>query len=364
MNHKRRIKQLQQMLEAVKLDALLVVHLPNIRYLAGFTGSAGVLLVTPQKSVFFTDGRYTEQARAEVQGSRTIISAKPPLVLAAEWLKSNVRRGGDSRIRIGLEAEHLVIAQRSRMQQLLRSPFRLVDAPALVAKMRMVKDEDEIALLRQAAKLGAKLFDTTIATIRPGINETEVAAEMEYSARSAGAEAMSFSTIIASGSRSALPHARASQARVPSRGFVVCDFGVILTGYCSDRTRTLYVGRPTAEERNFYNAVWDAQEAALQVIRPGVSVTEVDHAARTVLKKNKLDRFFTHSTGHGLGLEIHEAPRVAKGGTDVLHPGMVITVEPGAYIPGRYGVRIEDMVVVTAQGSEVLAPTTKELITV
>jgi Xaa-Pro aminopeptidase len=364
MNHKRRIKQLQETLDAAKLDALLVGHLPNIRYLSGFTGSAGVLLVTPQKSVFFTDGRYTEQARAEVQGSRIVIAAKPPLVLAAEWLKSNVRRGGNSRIRIGLEGEHLVIAQRSRIQQLLQPPFRLVDTPPLVEKMRMVKDEDEIALLRQTAQLGSKLFDTTLATVRPGIKETEVAAEMEYAARSAGAESMSFSTIIASGSRSALPHARASEASVPSRGFVVCDFGVILTGYCSDRTRTLYVGRPTAEERSFYNAVRDAQEAALQVIRPGVSVAEIDHAARAVLKKNKLDRFFTHSTGHGVGLEIHEAPRVAKGWTDVLHAGMVITVEPGAYLPGKYGVRIEDMVAVTAQGSEVLAPTSKELITV
>jgi Xaa-Pro aminopeptidase len=364
MNHMRRIKHLQQMLDAAKLDALVVVHLPNIRYLVGFTGSAGVLLVTLQKSVFFTDGRYTEQARAEVQGSRIIIAAKPPLVAAAEWLQSNCRRSRDYRVRIGLEGEHLVLVQRSRIQQLLLSPFRLVEAPPLVEKMRLVKDDVEIEMLRQAALLGSALFDTALASIRPGIRETEVAAEMEYAARKAGAEAMSFSTIIASGTRSALPHARASLASVPSRGFVVCDFGVILTGYCSDRTRTLYVGRPTAEERSFYDAVRDAQEAALRVIRPGVSVAEVDHAARTVLKKRKLDRFFTHSTGHGVGLEIHEAPRVAKGAADVLHPGMVITVEPGAYVPGKYGVRIEDMVVVTAKSCEVLAPTGKELITV
>ena len=363
MNHKRRIQQLQQKLDAARLDALLLVHLPNIRYLSGFTGSAGVLLVTPRKSVFFTDGRYTEQARAEVQGSRIVISARPPLVTAAECLSSNIR-SKTSHIRVGVEGEHLVVSQRHRMQQLLRSAFRLVEAPQLVETMRLVKDEDEIVLMRQAALLGSKLFDTALASIHPGVKETEVAAEMEYAARNAGAEAMSFSTIIASGTRSALPHGRATQASIPSRGFVVCDFGVILTGYCSDRTRTLYVGRPTVEERGFYNAVRDAQEAALQVIRPGVSVAEVDHAARTVLRRKKLNRFFTHSTGHGVGLEIHEPPRVAKGALETLQPGMVITVEPGAYVPGKYGVRIEDMVVVTAQGCEILAPTSKELITV
>jgi Xaa-Pro aminopeptidase len=364
MNHKRRIKQLQQMLDAAKFDALLVVHLSNVRYLCGFTGSAGVLLVTPQKSVFFTDGRYTEQARAEVQGSRIVIKARPPLVAAAEWLQSNREGRRASPIRIGFESEHITVAQRSRLQQLLRAPFRLAESPPLIEKMRLVKDEDEIALLREAVLLGSSLFDTALEYIRPGVKETQVAAKMEYAARNAGAEAMSFSTIIASGTRSALPHGRATQASIPARAFVVCDFGVILSGYCSDMTRTLYVGRPTAEERDFYSAVREAQEAALQVIRPGASVAEVDHAARAVLKKKKLGRFFTHSTGHGVGLEIHEAPRVAKGAAEILQPGMVITVEPGAYVPGKFGVRIEDMVVVTTQGCEVLTSIGKELITV
>jgi len=268
-----------------------------------------------------------------------------------------------SRVNIGIEAEHFTVAQRTWLHRKVRSRFRLVEAPPLVEKMRIIKDADEIELLRAAVLLGAGLFDTALKTIRPGVKESEVAAEMEYAARRAGAQAMSFSTIIASGTRSALPHGVATEARIPSRGFVVCDFGVILTGYCSDMTRTVHVGRPTAEARNFYGAVREAQEAAVQAVRPGVSVDEVDRAARMLLKKHGLGRHFTHSTGHGVGLEIHEAPRVALGGAEILRPGMVITIEPGAYIAGKGGVRIEDMVVVTEQGCEVLTPTSKELVT-
>ncbi len=175
---------------------------------------------------------------------------------------------------------------------------------------------------------------------------------------------MSFPTIIAAGKRSALPHGRASTAAIPSRGFVVCDFGVILAGYCSDRTRTVHVGRPTGEARRMYDAVREAQEAAIATVRAGVSVGEIDGAARNVLQAKGLARRFTHSTGHGVGLEIHEAPRIAAGQTEMLRPGMVITIEPGVYIAGSGGVRIEDMVVVTEHGCEVLTPTSKELITI
>jgi Xaa-Pro aminopeptidase len=200
--------------------------------------------------------------------------------------------------------------------------------------------------------------------IRPNTREIEVAAKMEYAAREAGAEAMSFETIIASGTRSALPHGRASDARIPGRGFVVCDFGVILHGYCSDRTRTVYVGSSTEDARRTYEAVLEAQLAAIDAVQPGVSVGSIDQTARKVLQKNGLAKYFTHSTGHGVGLEIHEAPRVAKGQPELLRPGMVITVEPGVYLPGKWGVRIEDMVVVTEHGSEVLDPTQKEFIAI
>jgi len=200
--------------------------------------------------------------------------------------------------------------------------------------------------------------------LRPGVKETEVAAEMELTARRAGAEEMSFPTIIASGARSALPHGRASEQVIRAGGFVVCDFGVILRGYCSDQTRTVWVGPVADDARPAYEAVREAQQAAIDAVRPGVALGEVDEAARKVLRKAGLGKFFTHSTGHGVGLEIHEAPRVAAGQEEILQPGMVITTEPGVYFPGKWGVRIEDMVVVTAGGRDVLTPTSKDFLAV
>ena len=362
MDHKGRQKKLRTALESSRLETLLVTHLPNIRYLCGFTGSAAALVITPAKSVFFTDGRYTEQARAEVQGSRVVIARKSPLVAAGEWLSAH---GKKLHLRtIGIEGEDLSVAERTRLAKSLGRGFRLREAPPLVEKARVVKDEDEISLLRAAVILGASLFEYALKAIHPGVKETEVAAEMEYTARRAGAEGMSFETIIASGPRSALPHGRASQAAIPSEGFVVCDFGVILAGYCSDMTRTVWVGQPSDMARRMYDAVREAQQAATEAVRPGASVSEIDSAARKLLQKNGLGRYFTHSTGHGVGLEIHEAPRLASGQTDVLHPGMVVTIEPGVYLPGIGGVRIEDMVVVTESGCTVLTPTDKELITI
>jgi Xaa-Pro aminopeptidase len=212
--------------------------------------------------------------------------------------------------------------------------------------------------------LGAKLFERALEVLRPGVKETEVAGEMEFAARRGGAEEMSFPTIIASGARSALPHGRASDRAIAPGGFVVCDFGVILSGYCSDQTRTVWVGAVSDDARRAYEAVRAAQQAAIDAVKPGAAVGEVDAAARKILRKAGLGRYFTHSTGHGVGLEIHEAPRVANGQTEILQPGMVITIEPGVYFPGKWGVRIEDMVAVTADGCEVLAPTSKDFLAV
>jgi Xaa-Pro aminopeptidase len=251
---------------------------------------------------------------------------------------------------------------RDRLAGMLKGRARLRSAPPLVERARMVKDAAEILRIREAVELGASLFHIACKKIRPGVTEVEVAAAMEYEARCAGAEGMSFPTILASGTRSAIVHGRASSARIPRHGFVVCDFGVILAGYCSDRTRTVHAGRPSGEARRLYEAVLEAQDAAIAAVRPGATAAEVDSAARHVLRKRKLARYFTHSTGHGLGLEIHEAPRLAEGQTQKLEPGMVITIEPGAYVPGKWGVRIEDVVVVTPSGCEVLTPTDKELI--
>ena len=363
MNHAGRRRRLQEALSDHRLDAILISHLPNIRYLCGFTGSSGALLVTEKAATFFTDGRYTVQARAEVQGTRLVVDRKPALVKAAEWCRQHKPKSR-RKIVLGVEAEQLSVANRNRVEGTLGSGFWLRDAPPLVERARMVKDPDEIDRIQASVLLAASLFDTTLKSIRPGIKETEVAAEMEYEARRSGAEGMSFETIIASGERSALPHGRASKAAVPAQGFVVCDFGVILAGYCSDMTRTVYVGRPAAATRDLYQAVREAQQAGVEAVRPGITAGEVDRRTRKVLNSKKLGRYFSHSTGHGVGLEIHEPPRIAANQTEVLQPGMIITVEPGVYIPGRWGVRIEDMLLVTERGCEVLTPTSKELITI
>ncbi len=366
MDHGARQKKLRGLLDQNRLDALLVTHLPNVRYLCGFTGSSGVLILTEHSSLFFSDGRYIAQAKAEVQNSRVVIGRKAALVSATEWLvapRTKSRSSGKRGLAVGIEGEHLTVSTRSKLAKTLGSSFRLKDAPPLIERDRMVKDATEIKLLRAAAQMGSKLFQVLLDKIRPGVTENEVAAELEYAARRAGAEQMSFPTIIASGKRSALPHGVASEAKIAAKGFVVCDFGVILAGYCSDMTRTVYVGEPTAEARHAYRSVLEAQQAAVKAVRPGATVAEVDGAARKLLKKEGLAKYFTHSTGHGVGLEIHESPRIAAGQTDVLEAGMVITIEPGVYIPQKFGVRIEDMVLVTETGCEVLTPTSKELIT-
>ena len=365
MDHRFRQQRLQSKLKHSGLDALLITYLPNVRYLCGFTGSAAALLISERRSVFLTDGRYTAQARAEVQASRLIITRKASLLAVAEWLRENARRFGvHGKWTLGIEAEHLTVADRERLAKSLPASVCLRVLPPWIENARMLKDADELKHIRAAVLLGSQLFGVVLKSIRPGVRESEIAAELEYAARKAGAESMSFETIIASGPRSALPHGRASTAPISSRGFVVCDFGVILAGYCSDMTRTVHVGRPTTEARRIYEAVREAQQAAVAAVTPGVSLGEVDGTARKVLKRNGLGRYFTHSTGHGVGLEIHEAPRVAAGQTEVLKPGMVITIEPGVYIPGKCGLRIEDMVVVTDRGCEVLTPTSKEMVAI
>jgi Xaa-Pro aminopeptidase len=364
MNFFARQERLRERLAATGLDALLVSHLPNIRYLCGFTGSAGLLLVEEAGSAFFTDVRYETQGREEVKGAKVIIARKALWSALGERIVARRKGSRPKGWTVGIEAEHLTVAERKRLADLLPSGVRLRSAPTLVERDRMIKEDEELDLMRAAVRLGATVFDRALEVLRPGAKESEVAAEMEYAARLAGAEEMSFPTIVASGARSALPHGRATEQVITSGGFVVCDFGVILAGYCSDQTRTVWVGVVPEEARKAYESVREAQEAAIAAVRPGASVGEVDAAARKVLRKAGLGRYFTHSTGHGIGLEIHETPRVAAGQKEVLKPGMVITIEPGVYFPGKCGVRIEDMVAVREGGCEVLTPTSKDFLTV
>jgi Xaa-Pro aminopeptidase len=353
-----RQRRLQAVLSERRLDALLVTHLPNIRYLCGFTGSAGALWVTLSGCVFFSDTRYTEQANAEVRGAKISILRKALLPSIGEWVARKHR--GRAPTMVGVDGEHLSMAASRRFSHAVSGKCRLRECSGIVEQARLIKDADETQLIREAVEVGTSLFEHALAVLRPGVPELEVASAIESAARKAGAEAMSFETIVAAGPRSALPHGRASQAPVPLSGFVVCDFGVILHGYCSDRTRTVWVGQETAEARRVYAAVLEAQLAAIAAVGPGVALGRVDQAARNTLKKQGLGKYFTHSTGHGVGLEVHEAPRVAQGQKELLQSGMVITIEPGVYLSGQWGVRIEDMVLVTEKGCEVLSPGNKE----
>jgi Xaa-Pro aminopeptidase len=352
-----RLQRLRQRLRSKRLDGLLVTHLPNLHYLTGFTGSSAVLALSRNETAFFCDGRYTEQAGSEVQTAKVSICKASCLVAATDWLGRRCRS-------IGFDSGHLSVSQWQHAGSKLRRGKRLVPAAGLVEALRMIKDATEMAWLREAVLLGSKLFSEVLPQLRPGIREDHLAAEIQYRAQKFGARGMAFETIVAGGPRSALPHGRATSQPLPATGFVVLDFGVILAGYCSDMTRTVHLGKPQPASRRVYDAVLAAQQAAVAAVKPGAAAGEIDRAARSRLERDGLGKYFTHSTGHGVGLEIHEAPRLAKGQRLRLQPGMVITIEPGVYIPGEGGVRIEDMVLVTARGHELLTPTPKELLVI
>jgi Xaa-Pro aminopeptidase len=351
MQHGTRRRQAMSSAQRSGAQALLATHAPDVRYLSGFTGSNGVVALAGSRAALFTDGRYATQAKAETSGMRIHVDKGSAAVRAVQWL---VAQGFTA---CAYDASHTIVAELDALCKAVPGKLRrkfFVAADGLVAKLREIKDADELAIMRRTAALGCRLFDGVLQHIVPGATEVQVAAHLEFQARLAGAEAMSFETIAASGERSALPHGHATRAKLPKRGFLTLDFGVVLDGYCSDMTRTVHLGKASQQEWDVYHSVLEAQQAAVAVVRSGITCGEVDEAARSVLRRAKLEKAFSHSTGHGVGLEIHEGPRVAAKQQQVLEPGMVITIEPGAYLPGKFGVRIEDMVRVTARGGEML----------
>lgn len=359
MNYGNRLSTLRAAMAKEELPAMLVTHLPDVRWLCGFTGSNAALAVTAKKAVMFTDGRYTAQAKQEVRDAKVAIAKKSALKEACALLEQEAKHAG-------YDAGHTTIAMLDDMRAALigknRRSFIIAVKKPLVAELRMMKDSGELRLMEKAAVLGDRVFSALLPHIESGMAETEIAAMLEFFARSLGAEGMSFDTIVASGRRSAMPHGKASSEKTPRNGFITLDFGVILKGYCSDMTRTVCVGRLSNQERSAYEAVLEAQEAGVAAVKPGVTCADVDEAARSILRRAGLAKYFTHSTGHGLGLEIHESPRLAAGQTQELKPGMVVTVEPGIYIAGKFGIRIEDMVMVTERGNKVLTQSPKAII--
>jgi len=345
-------------LRAERLDAFLVTALPNVRYLAGFTGSNAVLLVSEDRSLLFTDPRYQTQGPLE-SDCEVRVAKGSLLVQAMSWAKRlRIKRLGFERNRISFDQHQVLLKERTTKGS---PPMRLKPIAGAVERLRMVKSEAEIATIRAAAGLNSEAFEQTLAHFKPGITEVDLAAEVEYRMRRLGADGPSFDTIVASGPRSALPHAHPTDAPVSRDELLLIDMGATVAGYASDMTRTLAVGKLSPKARRMYHAVWESQLAAIQAVRPGVTCNTVDRAARRVLARYGFEKLFIHSTGHGLGLEIHEGPRIGRREPTVLEAGMVITIEPGVYLEGFGGVRIEDTVAVTANGCEVLTPTGKEL---
>jgi len=354
--HSKRRTALLRQLREHKLDAVLVTHPPNWYYLTGFTGESGVLLVSEKGTTLITDGRFTVQARQETSGIKIELQQGALYHFAGAFLTQHTPR------RLGYDAGQLTVLQLSTLRKAMGRKWRGVPANGLVERLRMRKDAQELAVMRKAAILVGQVLESVLKLIKPGVRESEIAAELEYQMKCRGASGPSFETIVASGPRGALPHARPTAKKLRKNELVVLDLGVILGHYCSDMTRTVYLGRASSRVRGWYRSVQTAQEAAVAAVKSGVACGEVDAAAREVLTKNGLERYFVHSTGHGLGLEVHEDPRVARGQSVRLETGNVITIEPGIYVEGVGGIRIEDDVVVQAGRSEVLTRVRRDLI--
>ncbi|MBI4465061.1 MAG: aminopeptidase P family protein [Acidobacteria bacterium] len=352
--YRQRLSKLRTQMRQRKQDALLITSLPNVHYLTGFSGSAGMLLVGLHRACFFSDPRYDLQAQEEVQGSRVAIVRGDLLKAAAK----QALRGHFSKL--GFEGDTIAWQTYRKLRELLPSK-RLAATSGLVESLRLEKDEEEIEQIRRAVELASRAFSDTLPVVRPGVRELDIAAELEYRMRLYGGEKPAFETIVASGSRTALPHARASTRQLRSNECILMDLGVILNGYASDMTRTVFLGKAPRKAAEMYRAVLEAQLAAEEAVRAGAECSTVDAAARKVLQQYGYARYFTHSTGHGLGREVHEIPRVAPKQRTPLPERAVITVEPGVYISGYGGVRIEDVVVVRKEGAEVLTRTPKEL---
>ena len=343
-----RMEKLRGLLPGIGVDVLLVSLLPNIQYLCGFTGSAALLLVGASRSSLFTDSRYALQAGEEVSGSRVHIAKHGLIRAVAEALRSHRR---PRPLRLGYSPHGLTVAQKKALDAGSGVGIRWVPDGNLVEGLRAVKDADELVRMREAADLISRVFRDVVRVIGPKMSEIELAAEIEYKIKRYGGSGPSFDTIVASGPRSAWPHARPTPKLLGKSQLVVLDHGAIIRGYCSDMTRTVFLGKAPQKVRQMYAAVLEAQAAAGNTLRPGVRAQEVDAAARNVLKRFKLGTYFTHSTGHGLGLEVHEMPRLGHNERTVMREGMVVTVEPGVYIEKLGGVRIEDEMLVTATGA-------------
>jgi Xaa-Pro aminopeptidase len=347
---------LRRRLAELDLDALLVLHPPNIRYLSGFTGSAGLLLFAADRAALITDFRYAGQAPEEARGAADVLVEPRNL-----WERLRALLAGGPRIRLGFERDHLTVRNAERLAGL--ESTEPVPVSEVVEALRAVKDAGEVSAIAAAAQLAESALAELLPTIRSGETEREIAARLEGALRRRGSEWHPFQTIVASGPRSALPHARAGARPVGRGEWLLLDFGAQLDGYCADLTRTVVVGGPAdARQREVYGVVREAQRVAREGIRPAMTGREADALARDLIDAAGFGDAFGHSLGHGLGLEVHEAPRLAVTAEEPLPAGAVVTIEPGIYLEGWGGVRLEDDIHLTPEGPRCLSDGRTELL--
>jgi Xaa-Pro aminopeptidase len=344
----------RKILDSHHLDAILFTSLENIRYLCGFTGSDGAFVITQKESFFLTDSRYWTQADEEVRGSRIIHYKKKMEGIFSLLVDLNL-------IEIGFESVFLPFSAHQFLAERLTKEARLIPLEEALKNLRAVKDPFELTLIQRAIDISSDAFFQVAGILKEGVVEREVALEMESMMKRSGADAIGFDIIIASGKRSALPHGKASDKRIEKGDLILIDFGSGFQGYHSDQTRTVVCGSPSEEQRKIYQIVKGAHDRAIEKVRPGIPIGEVDGAARDHIRNQGYGDCFGHGTGHGIGLAVHEDPVVNGENKGLLQEGMVFTIEPGIYLPDRGGVRIEDMVLVTPQGVEVLTHLPDEL---
>lgn len=348
-----RISSARRYLDRFGIDALLLFGLPAIRYLSHFTGSDGVVVLSADEGWFLTDSRYTVQATLETAGVqvreyRGKVEGIAALLQEMKWC------------RVGFESEQISVAQFRLLSEIVPD-FELVPIGGELDGLRMVKDDGEIRLLEKSAEIASGAFFSIIENIRPGVAERDVALALEIAMKRAGADEKSFDFIVASGSRGALPHGKGSDRMIGSRELVTIDFGAVYEGYHSDETVTVAVGAPDSRQKEIYGIVKDAHDLALEAVKPGISLKELDCKARDYIQAKGYGKFFGHGLGHGVGLEVHECPVVSYKNEGVVEEGMVFTIEPGIYIPDWGGVRIEDTVVVTRDGCLLLTKVPKQM---
>jgi Xaa-Pro aminopeptidase/Xaa-Pro dipeptidase len=352
-DRRQRLARLLEKFPQLGVDAVLFFDMKNIRYLTGFTGSDGVFLLRPDSSLLLVDGRYITQAGDEAPQCHVVQYRDKIGGVVSALNEGEVRRAG-------FEAAVLTVELYGKLREKL-APELLIPLSEELNGLRSVKDDREVLLLRKAVDIASEAFLQVIGLIRPGVEERTIALEMDYRMRALGAEEASFSTIVASGLNAALPHARPGTRKIEDGDAVVMDFGAVHGGYRSDETCTFALGRADGKFREVYAVVKEAHDRAIEAVRAGTACREIDRIARQVIEKKGYGMYFTHGTGHGVGLDVHEAPRLSALSDEILAAGMVVTVEPGIYIPGLLGVRIEDMVLVQEDGCEIITKMSKEL---